>query len=141
MLASLSLGAIGVIFLVLFAVFHYLGIFTTLRAILAFAGVCCLGLIGWFGHLLADIVTWGTHLGGTVTATAFGVGVPAILFIVLAVIFIHDLHPKNSASKRTGWIGILVAALLVGGVAGFSTLNSIPSTVRSVVSNAKTIGG
>lgn len=142
MLAALSLSAIGVLMLVLFGVFYWLNIFTTARALLAFAGVCVLGLgAGWFGHTLTTVVTWITTLGGTVTGTLFGVSVVSAAFVVLAVVFVHDLMPKHGASKRTGWVGILVAAMLVAGVSGFSQLNSIPSTVRGVVSNARTIGG
>jgi hypothetical protein len=141
MLASLSLATIGVIFLILFGVFHWLGIFTKLRSFLAFIAVCLLGFVGWLGHLLANLVTWGAHMSGSATGWAFGVGVPMGLFVILGAILIHDWHPKHGASKRTGWIAIAVAAMLVGGVSGISTLNGIPSTVRSVVSNAKTVGG
>lgn len=142
MLSALSLSAIGVVMLVLFGVFYFLGIFTTIRALLAFAGVCVLGLgAGWFGHTLSTVVTWATTLGGTVTGTVFGISVTSAVFIIAAVVFVHDLLPKHGASKRTGWIGILVAAMLVAGVSGFAQLNSIPSTVRGVVSNARTIGG
>jgi hypothetical protein len=138
-MSGLSLAAIGVLCLALFGVFHWLSIAATIRSVLAFVGVCLLGAVGWVGHALADVVTWGSHLGGTVTGWAFGTAVPAVVFIVLAVILIHDWHPKHGASKRTGWIALAVAAILVAGVSGIRAANSIPSGVRSGVTNARTI--
>ena len=138
-MSGLSLAGIGVLCLVLFGVFHWLSIFAAVRAILAFTGVCLIGAVGFVGHLLAAVATWAAHLGGTATGVAFGVAVPAVVFIVLAVILVHDLHPRHGASKRTGWIAIAVAALLVAGVAGVKAASSIPSAVRTGVTNARTI--
>ena len=64
-----------------------------------------------------------------------------VVFIVLAVILVHDLHPKHGATKRTGWIAIAVAAILIAGVSGIAAAGGIASTVRTGVSNARTITG
>ena len=138
-MSGLTLAGIGVLCLALFGVFHWLSIFATVRAIFAFVGVCLIGAVGWVGRMLADVATWAAHLGGSTTGWAFGIAVPAVVFLVLAVILLHDLHPRHGATKRTGWIAIAVAALLVAGVSGIKAAQSIPSGVRSGVSNARTI--
>jgi hypothetical protein len=138
-MSGLSLAAIGVLCLIVFAVFLHLTIFATIRAILAFAGVCLIGAVGFIGRMLGDVATWAAHLGGTATGWAFGVAVPAAVFIALAIYLIHDLHPKHAATKRTGWIAIAVAAMLVAGVSGVKAADGIPNAVRTGVTNARTI--
>jgi hypothetical protein len=132
-MSGLSLAGIGVLCLALFAVMHWLTIFANIRAVIAFIGVCCIGAVGFVGRLLADVATWAAHIGGSATGWGFGVAVPAVVFIVLA------LHPRHGATKRTGWIAIAVAALLIAGVAGIKSAESIPSAVRTGVTNARTI--
>jgi hypothetical protein len=130
---------IGVVMLALFGLFFWLGIFATIRALLAFMGVILIAEAGFVGHALADAATWASHLTGSATAWAFGINAAIVLTIAAAVIFIHDLHPKNGAGKRTGWAGIALAALLVAGVSGWSGAHSVVNGVQSGVSNAKTI--
>jgi hypothetical protein len=130
----------GVILLVLFGLFYWLNILATVRALMAFTGTILIAQAGFVGHALGDIATWLTTIGGTATGILFGVAVPAIAAIVALVIFVHDLMPKHSAGKRTGWAGIVLAALLVTGVSGISALNSIPSVVHSGVSTVTSIG-
>lgn len=129
----------GVLFLVLFGLFFWLGIFATVRALLAFAGVILIAEAGFVGHALNSVATWASHLAGSVTGWAFGINMAIVLTLGAAVIFIHDLHPKHGAQKRTGWAGVILAALLVGGVSGWSGAHSVVSGVRSGVSNARTI--
>ena len=142
MLSSFGATALGALMLILFGVFYWLGIFATVRALLAFVGTCLLGTAGFFGGALQAIGTWATHLanGGTAWATGVAIGGTALV-IVTGVIFVHDLMPKHTAGKRTGWAGIALAALLIAGVSGIAQLNNIPAGVRSGVTNARTVVG
>lgn len=134
-MTTLGLGAAAIVLAVLF---HWLGIFTRLRAVLGFIGTCIVAG-GLFGSLLTRGVTLVSNLTNTVFGKIFGVVVPGLLVIVLLVIFIHDLHPKGGgASKRTLWVGIALAACLGAGLSSFATLNQLPSSVRTGVST--TIG-
>lgn len=142
MLSSFTVSALGVLFLVLFGVFYWLGIFAATRAVLAFLGTCILGTAGFLGGALHAAVTWLAALANSGAAWAFGVGIGgAIATIVAGVIFAHDLMPRHTAGKRTGWAGIALAALLVAGVSGIPALNSVPATVQHGVTNAKTVLG
>lgn len=143
MLASLSVSALGLLMLVLFAVFYYLGIFSATRAILAFAGTCLIGTAGFAGGLVTDVARWVTGLLDSASGWAFGVAAGgAIVTVIAGVIFIHDLMPRHTAGKRTGWAGIVLALLLITGVSGFSALNSVPGTVRTGVTSVQsTFGG
>jgi hypothetical protein len=140
MLSSLSATGLGVLMLVLFGVFYYLSIFATIRALLAFVGTCLLGTVGFFGGALHAIAIWISNLAASVTGWAFAAPVGGlILVVVTGVIFIHDLMPKKTAGKRTGWAGIALAALLIAGVSGIPQLNSIPGGVQNGVTNARTV--
>ena len=141
MLSGFSLPALGVLMLVLFGVFYWLAIFATIRATLAFVGTILIGSAGFVGNALGAAARWLVTLGGTLTSWAFGTSVLAAVTIVVLVVFIHDLHPRNSAGKRTGWAGVLLAALLIGGVSGIPALNNVPSAVRTGVQNAQNTGG
>jgi hypothetical protein len=133
----LELGAVG---LVLAGVFFYLGIFIKVRAILAFVGTCIV-TGGLFGSLLTKAAVLVSGVLGTLAGKAFGVAIPGLIVVVLLVIFLHDLHPKKSASGRTFWVGVALAACLVAGVSSWSTLNHVPASVRNGVGNATRIGG
>lgn len=139
MLAVIGTGAGA---LTLWAVFHWLHIFAKTRAVLAFLGVCLL-VGGLVGKLLTGAATFIAGLSNTASTILFGVsGGVTLIAIVLIVIFIHDLHPKNSASARTSFIGIALAAILVAGVSGVTALNNIPGHVQQGVTNVKTtLGG
>jgi hypothetical protein len=142
-MSSLSIAAIGLVMLVLFGTFYWLGIFATLRAILAFVGTCLLGGSGFVGDVLTKVADWLAHFSAAATQWAFGAAAAGalILFIPTAVVFLHDLHPKHTAGKRTGWAGVALAALLIAGVSGIQTANHIPATLRTGVTNAKTTLG
>lgn len=130
----------GVILLVVFGLCYWLNIAATIRALAAFVGTILIAQDGFVGHALTVIATWLAHIGGTVTGILFGVAVPAIAAIIAGFIFLHDLWPKHSASKRTGWAGIVFAALIVAGVTGISALNGIAPAVHSGVSTVTSIG-
>jgi uncharacterized BrkB/YihY/UPF0761 family membrane protein len=133
-------AAIGALMLVAFGVFYYLSIFATVRAVLAFTGTILVGSSGHVVHWLTVIVTWLAHFGDTATGWALGVGVPAALTLVVGIVFIYDLHPRNSAGKRTGWAGIVLAAMIVAGVTGIATLNHVSGSVQTAVTSVRNGG-
>jgi hypothetical protein len=133
---KLTVSEVGVLFLLLFAVFHFLKIFATLRAVLVFLGVVVTGSAGWLGRVLGDIGTWAQHAFGSITGWAVGISLAAGLFIILAVVFIHDLHPRNSAGKRTGWIGVALGVLVVVGVAGIPALGHLRTDILNALGSA-----
>ena len=90
---------------------------------------------GFLGDALVRVVTWLTHLTGTVTGWALGVGIPSALFVVLVIFLIHDLHPKKGASNRTAYIAMGVGALLVAGVTGIPALAPLASALKSLPAN------
>jgi hypothetical protein len=142
MLSSFTVSAIGVLCLVLFGVFYWLGIFATIRAILAFTGTCLIGTTGFLGGALHAAATWLASLASSGTAWATGIAVGGTaLVIVTGVIFVHDLMPKHTANKRTGWAGVALAALLIAGVSGVQALNNIPGGVRNGVTSVQTVLG
>lgn len=131
---TFTVAEMGVIFLLLFGVFHYLGVLPKTRSLLAFLGACAVGLTGTVGRIAADLAGWAQHAVGSVTAWAFGTALSAGLFIALAVLLIHDLHPKKGAQGRTGWVALAVGILLVAGVSQFPVLAPAVSGIRSLLS-------
>lgn len=129
----LTVAETGVLCILLFGTFHYLGILAKARSVLAFLGAVAVGLTGTIGRLAGDLATWAEHMTGTVTAWAFGSALAAGLFIFLAVLLIHDLHPKKSAGMRTGYVALAVGILLVAGVAQFPALAPAVNGVRSLL--------
>ena len=119
---KLTVSELGVLFLLLFGVFHYLGKFATLRAILVFLGVVAIGSGGFLGRILTDAGRWAQDIFGSLTNWAVGVPVAAGLFIILVIIFLHDLHPKKTAKPRTGFVGLALGVLVVVGIAGIPAL-------------------
>jgi hypothetical protein len=130
-LTATGLAGLALVFWLLFA---WLGIFAKTRAFLAL--VAAIGLGGFAGRALARVVTWLQGLTGTVTGWALGVALPAALFLALAVILIHDLHPKNGAGKRTAYVAFGAGALLVAGVAGIPALAPAAAALRSLPASA-----
>ena len=135
---TLTPSELGVLCLVLFGLFYWLNIFAKLRAVLAFIGVIGIADGGFIGRLLADAGRALQRAVGAVTAWAFGASLAAGLFIVLVVIFIHDLHPKKTAGNRTGWVAILLGAILVVGVFQIPALAPVTSALRSLPSSIVT---
>jgi len=130
---ALSAAGVAGLCLVFWLLFHWLGIFAKTRTVLAL--VAAIGLGGFIGRALARVVTWLTHLTGTVTGWTLGVALPSALFLVLAAILIHDMHPKHGASRRTAYIALGVGALLVAGVTGIPALAPLASALKSLPAN------
>ena len=141
MLSSFSGIGLGAVMLVLFGVFYWLAILPATRAILAFTGTILIAENGFIGSALGAVARWLSTLGGTVTSWLFGAAILGIPFIITAVIFIHDLMPRHTALKRTGWAGIILAAMLVAGATGIPALSGVAPAVRSGVTNARSIVG
>jgi hypothetical protein len=139
---NLTTAEFGLLCLVLFGLFYWLGIFTAIRAVLAFVGVILIGTAGWIGTFMTSVAAWSERLTGSLTSWAFGVSITWILVLITLVVFLHDLHPKHSASKRTGWAGIALGFLLLTGVAaGLPLLGHIPADVQNGVNNVRTAVG
>lgn len=92
---------------------------------------------GWVGQTLHGLVGAGADLVGSLTSSAFGVAVPAILAIVGLIIFAHDIWPKNKANRITAVVGLVLPVLLtyLGGVAG-SAAGAVISGIGSAASRA-----
>jgi hypothetical protein len=133
---KLTVPEVGVLFLLLFAVFHFLHIFTAIRAVLVFLGVVIVGSAGFIGRILGDIGTWAQHVFGSITGWAIGISLAGGLFIILAIIFAHDLHPKKTAQPRTGWIGLALGVLVVVGVAGIPALGNLRTDILNAIGSA-----
>lgn len=130
---NLTVAELGVLLLVLFGIFHYLRVLTQTRAILAFFGAVAVGLTGTVGRIAGSVAGWAQGMAGSVGHWAFGVSVSFILFAVLAVLLIHDLHPKKQASARTGWVALAVGIMLVAGVSQIPALAPVVGAVRSLL--------
>jgi hypothetical protein len=131
---------IGVLMLVSFGLLYFLNKMPTIRALLAFFGTILVGTDGHLTHWLSVVATWLATETSTLGGWLLGVGVPGILTIIAGGVFIHDLLPKHSAGKRTGWAGILLAALIVAGATGFSALNNVPAAVNNGVTSVQQNG-
>jgi hypothetical protein len=134
----LTVPELGVLLLLLFGVFHYLRILAGTRAVLAFLGAVAVGLTGVVGRVAGDIAGWAQRAVGAVTSWAFGATLSAGLFIVLLILLAHDLHPRRSASGRTGWVAIATGILLVAGVAQFPALAPVVNGIRSFLAGIAT---
>lgn len=125
-----GLAGLCLIFWVLFA---WLGIFAKTRAVLAL--LAAIGLGGFLGRVLVRAAAWLQHLTGAVTGWALGVALPAALFLVLAVILAHDLHPRHQAGRRTAYVALGTGTLLVAGVTGIPALAPVASALQSLPAN------
>ena len=135
---SLTVPELGALLLVLFALFYWLGIFAKTRAAFAFLGAVAIGTGGTLGHFLNRIAAALADAGGAVTAWLFGGAIAGVLFIVAAVIFIHDMHPKKGATRRTGWIALLLGASLTTAAVTIPALAPLASGVNSLLANVTT---
>jgi hypothetical protein len=133
---KLTVPELGVLFLLLFGVLYWLGTWAKARAVLAFLGVVIVGTSGFIGRILADIGTWAQNTFGSVTGWALGTGFAAGLFILLAIVLAHHLHPKGKAKKSTGWIALALGVLVAVGVAGIPALAGLRGAILSLTGNA-----
>lgn len=114
----LTVPELASLFLLIFAVLFWLKIFPATRAVLGFLGAATIAGAGFVGRILTDIGAWLVNVGGSVTAWAFGTAITGAFFVVAAIVFIHDLHPKGGgASRRTGIIALLLGVSLGAGAA------------------------
>lgn len=139
---TITLGGLGVAFLVLWFLLHKAGKASTTAAILGFTGVCLVAgsagaAVGF--NLLIKGVQLIENLLSDLTNLLIGQRVGAlVLVLICGFTFVAGLHPKNKADKKTGLAGIALALLLIVGVAQFPALNNIPAAVRNGVGNAQT---
>jgi hypothetical protein len=132
---------IGPVLIALSVTCYLLGKFRTLSAVAVFAGILLTGLNGWIISHLAALFGWVASWAGPWIATATGwttAGVGAALFAVIAFLVLHDWAPRNSAKKRTYWLSIALAIIIVAGAAPIAALNSLPASVQTGVT---TTGG
>jgi hypothetical protein len=132
---KLTVSELGGIFLLLFGVFHFLHIFIKTRSVLVILGIVTVGSAGFVGRMLTDTGSWAQHAFSSVLGWAIGVPVAAGLFIVLVILLVHALFPKNGAPKHTGWIALAVGVLIVAGVAGIPALGGLRGGIDSVMSS------
>lgn len=135
----LTVPELGVLFLLLFGVFHYLHIFAATRAVLVFLGVVIVGSSGFIGRMLADVGVWAQNTFGSITNWAIGVPLAAGLFVILAVVLVHDLHPKKGATPRTGWVALACGVLVAVGIAGIPALSGLHSAIVSLMGSATSL--
>lgn len=128
---ELTAAGLSALCLILWGLFHWLGIFAKIRTILAI--LAAIGIAGFLGRALVVVAGWLQHVVGAITGWALGVSVPGALFIVLAIILIHDMHPKNGASRRTSYIAFAVGVLLIAGVEGIPALAPVAAFLRSIL--------
>lgn len=139
---DLTLAGIGLAALVLFAIFHWRDYFRGIRAVLAFGGIILVagaasGALGF--NLLIKLVTWIEALLSDLTYAAIHLRAGAfVLFLFLGAWFAIDMHPKNKASRATGWVGLALAIVIIVGVPQLPWLQKVPPAVRNGVQNAQT---
>lgn len=126
---------LGLLLAALFGVFYWRSILPTVTALIGGLAVILLGTAGWVGRTLTDIGSLGTHLTNRATSDLLGTSVAALTFIVLIVLYGHDLHPKNQASPRTAWFGVAVGVLIVGGLTGIPALAHLHAGIVHATSN------
>ena len=131
---TLTTAELGALLLIVWGLLHWLGIFTKTRVVLALFAAISIG--GFLGRALVVVAGWLQHAVGTITGWLLGAAVPAALFVVLAVIMVHDLHPSHGASRRTSYIAFAVGVLLVAGVAGIPALAPVAGFLRSLLTTA-----
>lgn len=136
----MSVTVLGAVALVVAFMCFLLKIAPKVQAILAFIGTCIIAG-GLFGSILHRGAVALSHVTDSLVGRAFGVAVPGILVIILLILFVHDLHPRKGASRRTFFVSMALAACLVAGLSSFGPLNNVPSDVRSGAANVSTIGG
>jgi MFS family permease len=132
---------IGPVLIGLSIAMYFTGKFATIRSIMVFAGILLVGLTGWLITHLAMLFSWISGWAGPWIATLTGWGTAAVgatLFAVLAYFVFHDWAPRNQAKKRTYWLSIALAIIIVAGAAPIAALNQLPASVQTGVT---TTGG
>jgi hypothetical protein len=127
----LSIPAAGLLLLVCFALFSWLRIVPAVTAVIGFLAVVLLGDAGWLGRILTSVAGWTEKLVGSVTVHVIGAAAAFVLFLALAIVFLHDLHPRHSTGRRTAWIGIALGVLVVSGLTGLPFLDGLRAGIVS----------
>lgn len=127
---SLSPSVWGLVLLAVFGTLYFLRFLPTVTAVLGFIGVVLLGTTGWIGGLLTGITNWVVGLVGHAVGTAAGIGI----FVILAIVFGHDLHKDHQTKQRTAWAGIALGALVVAGVTGIPALAGLHNDITNAFS-------
>lgn len=127
---SIGVLGLGLVLAAAFAVFYWLRIFATLTAVLGLIAVVMLGGNGVIGAILIAVMRWLVRLVNDASVWAFGGAITAAVFLFLAVVFIHDLHPRHAAGRRTAHIGLALGLLLVAGLTGFSALSGAAGGIQ-----------
>lgn len=137
---SWSLAGTGLLLLVAFGVLHKLGWALKTQAVFALVGACLIGASAGKGMRYIVIgVTWISRLADIATVWLVGASVGgAVIFLILAILLIHHLHPKTGESKHGGWIALALGLILVAGVSGFVTANNLPANIRQGVTTVRT---
>lgn len=131
----LTVSEIGAMSLLGFGLAHWLGIFVNLRAVAAFFGVVLIGSDGFVGRIFTDLGQGAQSMFSKVLGWLIGVPVAAALAIGLAVIVIHDLHPKKTAGSRTGVLALLLGMIVVAGINGIPALHGLRTSIVSAASS------
>jgi hypothetical protein len=131
MVLGLTTGQLGAILTAASLVLLWLRIFRRARAVMVFAGICLLGT-GWLLRVLLAMARVLSGVTGALFARIFGAAVPGVLGLFVLGLLVYDLHPRGGgAAKRTYWLAVLAAVILVAGLAGYQALNSIPAGVHT----------
>lgn len=133
---TLTPAEAGVLLALVFAVFYWLGIFATTTAVLGFLWVTLLGTSGWVGRILGDVTSLAVRLTGQVGGDLFGGFLVAGITVALAIVYFHDLHPRNVTGRRTAWIGAALACLVDAGLTGIPALSGLHEGIVSAVTSA-----
>jgi hypothetical protein len=134
-----GIAGLGLVLLALGGLAYYLGVFSTIRAVLVLIGIILLGVSA--GHLLgwiAIVVGWINSGIMFLTSWLFGAAVPGLLAIILAGILVFDLAPRNRAGKRTFFIAIALGVMIATASTHVDFLNQLGPSVQHGVSQ---VGG
>jgi hypothetical protein len=68
------------------------------------------GLIsGW----MQATVDWISRIVGAVTSQAFGVAVPAVMTVIMVLVYVLDMWPKHTPTRITAIIGLFLPLVAV----------------------------
>jgi quinol-cytochrome oxidoreductase complex cytochrome b subunit len=132
----------GVLLVVGAVTLYVVGWLPTVRAIMVFLGIL---LVGTAGHLLGWLAYVVKALAGVTsvaTAWAFGIALPAAALLVLLILAVYDMHPRNKASRRTFWVAAALALIIASGATTLPALSSLRASVQQGVTQSQnTLGG
>lgn len=82
---------------------------------------------GVFGNVQHRLTDWIDQFSSTASAQVFGVAVPAMIAVFGVLWFVHDMWPKNKASRATSVVAFVTPALAasIPGAAGTLVLSAL----------------